>query len=86
MSPTSRGYAQAQLIQAFPEESQDIEFSKIGLPADSVLNGSFEEIKLVFSLPPSWELKPGGLINLIFRIISQTSLPDRRLPFPQILL
>jgi hypothetical protein len=60
----SRGYAQTEFIQALPEEGLDIEFSKIGLPADSVLNGSFEEIKLVFSLPTSWELKPGGLINL----------------------
>ena len=60
----SSGYAQAQFVQAVPEQSQDIEFSKIGLPADSVLNGSFEEMKLVFSLPASWEVKPGGLIKL----------------------
>jgi hypothetical protein len=60
----SSGYAQAQFVQALPEESLDIEFSKIGLSADSVLNGSFQELKLVFSLPSSWEVKPGGLINL----------------------
>jgi cellulose synthase operon protein B len=63
-SPPLSGYAQAQLMQVLPEQSQDIEFSKIGLVTDSVLNGSFEELKLVFSLPSSWELKPGGVINL----------------------
>jgi cellulose synthase operon protein B len=60
----SHGYAQTHLIQASLENSQDIELSKLGLPAETILHGSFEEVKLVFSLPSSWDLKPGALLNL----------------------
>jgi hypothetical protein len=57
-------YARTHLIQAPQVVSQDIDFSKLGLSSDTILHGSFEETKLVFSLPSTWELKPGALINL----------------------
>jgi hypothetical protein len=60
----SHGYAQSPQIQAPVEVSQEIEFSRLGLAADTILQGSFEEVKLVFSLPTAWELKPGAVINL----------------------
>jgi len=60
----SDGYALTHLIQAPAQVSQDIEFSKIGLATDSILEGSFDEIKLIFSLPSAWELKPGSKIIL----------------------
>ena len=60
----SPGHAQTHLIQVPVEVSQEFEFSKLGLSTDTILQGSFDEVKLVFSLPSTWELKPGALINL----------------------